>query len=100
MAQAQVSKSQVPNKSIPESTNQGTNLERDQAGERAAQDPSSLTANSGAAGATPDDIAVRAYQCWHERGCPEGSPEVDWHRAEQELKTSGGTSGQSRGATA
>lgn len=99
MAQVQVSKSQVPNKSIPESTNQGTNLKRKQAGERAAQDPSSLTANS-EAGATSDDIAVRAYQCWHERGCPEGSPEVDWYRAEQELKTSGGTSGQNRGAAA
>jgi hypothetical protein len=31
------------------------------------------------------EIAGRAYQCWHERGCPEGSPEEDWHRAEREL---------------
>lgn len=32
------------------------------------------------------EVAARAFQCWHERGCPEGSPEVDWHRAEQEIR--------------
>lgn len=31
-------------------------------------------------------IAARAYECWHARGCPDGSPEVDWHRAEEELR--------------
>lgn len=35
---------------------------------------------------TTEDIARRAYRCWHERGCPEGSPEVDWCRAEEELR--------------
>ena len=35
---------------------------------------------------TEDEIAARAYRCWHERGCPEGSPEVDWCRAEEELR--------------
>jgi hypothetical protein len=30
-------------------------------------------------------IALRAYECWLERGCPDGSPEVDWLRAEQEV---------------
>ena len=34
-----------------------------------------------------DRIAARAYECWHERGCPHGSPEVDWHRAESELRS-------------
>ena len=34
-----------------------------------------------------EEIARRAYRCWHERGCPEGSPEVDWCRAEEELRT-------------
>jgi|GEM_PF-1870263 len=33
-----------------------------------------------------DDVAAHAYRCWHERGCPDGSPEVDWHRAEEELR--------------
>ena len=38
-----------------------------------------------------DEIASHAYRCWHERGCPEGSPEKDWHRAEQELREKGRT---------
>lgn len=33
-----------------------------------------------------DRIAARAFECWHARGCPDGSPEVDWHQAEQELR--------------
>jgi len=44
---------------------------------------------------TSDDLAAHAYRCWHERGCPDGSPEVDWHRAEEELKNR-----RTRGATA
>jgi len=32
------------------------------------------------------DIAALAYSLWEERGCPIGSPEEDWHRAEQTLK--------------
>jgi hypothetical protein len=35
---------------------------------------------------TSEDVAAHAYRCWHERGCPDGSPEVDWHRAEEELR--------------
>jgi predicted SnoaL-like aldol condensation-catalyzing enzyme len=33
-----------------------------------------------------DEIAGLAYQLWKSRGCPMGSPEVDWCRAESELK--------------
>jgi hypothetical protein len=33
-------------------------------------------------------IAVWAYRNWQERGCPIGSPEVDWFHAEQELRAS------------
>ena len=33
-----------------------------------------------------EEIAVRAYYCWLERGCPDISPEVDWQRAEQEMR--------------
>jgi hypothetical protein len=32
-----------------------------------------------------EQIASLAYQLWQQRGCPEGSPEEDWFRAEQEL---------------
>jgi hypothetical protein len=34
---------------------------------------------------TVEAVARRAYERWVERGCPEGSPEVDWFGAEQEL---------------
>jgi hypothetical protein len=33
-----------------------------------------------------DTIAALAYQLWVFRARPIGSPEVDWFRAEQELK--------------
>jgi Protein of unknown function (DUF2934) len=32
-----------------------------------------------------DAIEKLAYQLWLERGCPAGSPEEDWFRAEQVL---------------
>lgn len=31
-------------------------------------------------------ISARAYELWRERGCPSGSDQEDWFRAEQELK--------------
>ena len=31
-------------------------------------------------------IEVRAYELWIQRGCPIGSPEVDWLQAEEELR--------------
>jgi hypothetical protein len=33
-----------------------------------------------------DQVAALAYSLWEERGCPEGTPEEDWFRAEKELK--------------
>lgn len=46
---------------------------------------------SASAGADPysftrEEISARAYQCWHERGRPHGSPETDWERAIQHLR--------------
>jgi hypothetical protein len=35
---------------------------------------------------TREEIARLAEKYWAERGWPEGSPEQDWLRAEQELK--------------
>ena len=32
-----------------------------------------------------DEIATLAYALWQQRGCPDGSPEVDWLKAEAEL---------------
>jgi len=31
------------------------------------------------------EVEERAYQSWIERGCPMGSPEEDWYRAERDL---------------
>jgi hypothetical protein len=33
-----------------------------------------------------EEIAVKAYYCWQQRGCPHGSPLDDWLRAERELR--------------
>ena len=33
-----------------------------------------------------DAIAALAYRFWQERGCPTGSDQEDWFRAESELK--------------
>jgi len=31
-------------------------------------------------------IEARAYELWVQRGCPIGSPEVDWYQAEREVR--------------
>jgi hypothetical protein len=36
---------------------------------------------------TREEIAQLAEKFWMERGRPEGSPELDWLRAEHELRT-------------
>jgi hypothetical protein len=33
-----------------------------------------------------EEIARLAYSYWQARGCPIGSPEEDWYRAENELR--------------
>ncbi len=35
-------------------------------------------------------IEALAYELWQARGCPQGSPEVDWHRAEELLSNDDG----------
>jgi hypothetical protein len=32
-----------------------------------------------------EEVALRAFELWQERGCPIGSPEIDWKEAEQDL---------------
>jgi hypothetical protein len=36
-------------------------------------------------GPSHEAIALRAYGLWEGRGCPIGSPEEDWFRAEREI---------------
>jgi Protein of unknown function (DUF2934) len=31
------------------------------------------------------EIELRAYELWRERGCPWGTPDADWFKAEQDL---------------
>ena len=38
-----------------------------------------------------EEIRLLAYFNWQSRGCPEGSPEEDWLRAEELLAASGGS---------
>ncbi|MGJ5818837.1 DUF2934 domain-containing protein [Paludibaculum fermentans] len=38
-------------------------------------------------GCNYEEIAALAYQLWNSRGCPIGSPEEDWSRAEGWLRT-------------
>ena len=33
------------------------------------------------------EVAALAYEFWQARGCPDGSPEQDWFRAERELQS-------------
>lgn len=47
--------------------------------------------------ASHEDIERRAFQLWQERGCPVGSPEVDWAQAEDELSASVGSAGEAGG---
>jgi hypothetical protein len=38
-----------------------------------------------------EEIKLRAYQLWTERGSPHGSADEDWHRAERELRAKNGS---------
>lgn len=69
----------------PEATGAGAAAAR--AVEPVAEAPRPIeppVAESGSA-PEPEQIARLAYSYWQARGCPEGSPEEDWHRAEAEL---------------
>jgi hypothetical protein len=44
------------------------------------------TENPAAANSDHDVIQALAHAYWIARGCPIGSPEVDWLRAEEDLK--------------
>jgi Protein of unknown function (DUF2934) len=51
-------------------------------------DDQEATGNTIFGSPTHDELCKAAYRLWEERGCPEGSPDVDWQRAEKELGTS------------
>lgn len=41
-----------------------------------------------------DKVASLAYKYWEERGCPNGTPDEDWFRAEHALKEGGENTGE------
>jgi len=52
---------------------------------------SGITTNPSVEIAAPTNqqqIAALAYEFWKNRGCPEGTPEEDWFRAERDLAES------------
>ena len=46
----------------------------------------SLEADDPVSAVGHEEIARLAYYHWEARGCPIGSPEEDWYRAENELR--------------
>lgn len=66
----------------PDRYKRGDSME-DQTTERATSPETS--APSVETGSTQEQVASLAYALWQQRGCPEGSAEEDWLRAEQEL---------------
>jgi Protein of unknown function (DUF2934) len=48
--------------------------------------PHASTVGHGITAFGHSDIAALAHQLWIERGSPEGSPEVDWNKAVEELR--------------
>jgi hypothetical protein len=59
---------------------------------RPASTENSQATPSGHPGETnnQDEVAALAYYLWQARGCPDSSPDVDWYRAEEELRRANG----------
>jgi len=51
-------------------------------------DSSSESTEHSSMSSSEQDVAVLAYHLWQARGCPEGSPEVDWYMAKEQLEES------------
>ena len=51
-----------------------------------SESPQNATQNVISEPSNQREISALAYELWIQRGCPLGSPEVDWFRAEEELK--------------
>ena len=49
--------------------------------------PENATENMRPSMSEQEKIALLAYSYWQARGCPEGSSEEDWFRAEEELRS-------------
>ena len=47
---------------------------------------------------THEEIAIRAYGLWEQRGSPFGSPEEDWFRAEEQIRSESAPSAETAGS--
>ena len=66
----------------------GHELSRQASEHQASHDrPAASTVGHGIVAFGHAEIAARAYELWQERGCPHGSPEDDWYRAAEELRS-------------
>ena len=54
---------------------------------KAHQHTQAALAAHGAAPFGKHEIAALAHELWKARGCPEGSPEVDWNAAVEQLRS-------------
>jgi Protein of unknown function (DUF2934) len=54
--------------------------------------------NEGDGSSSPNqqEIALRAFELWHAKGCPDGTAEENWFEAEAELQQAGGNGTQAR----
>ena len=64
-----------------------TGSEHSRLAQEHSEDAHASNGGHGVAGFGHDQIAARAHELWQARGCPEGSPEVDWFRAAAELRS-------------
>ncbi len=55
--------------------------------QEAHQHTQAVTVGHGIAAFGHEDIAVLARELWQARGCPNGSPQEDWYRAVEELRS-------------
>ena len=53
---------------------------------RGTSQPTDSTERTVSEAVAESAIAALAYQIWLERGCPPGSDQADWFRAEEDLK--------------
>ena len=69
---------------VPATRGTGTKVR----GGTAAEENATVKLDAKTSLVSQDEISARAYHRWRQRGCPDGSPEVDWQEAEEELKFS------------
>lgn len=66
-----------PRLAIPDSPQRPSQLEAETEGQRQQQGTNNIQQQA---------IADLAYELWQQRGCPVGSPEDDWNRAQAILQ--------------